>query len=260
MKASNPEVSQPNELLVKPLLRVPSIKAGDDLTHTVLQAARDANWSIRDHDILVFAQKIVSKAEGRMLLLDSVTPSQRAIEIAAETEKDPRIVELILSESVEILRKRPGVIVVVHRLGMVLANAGIDQSNIAPGHALLLPVDPDASALRIRSDIRSLTGANVGVLIIDSIGRAWRHGTIGTAIGSSGVGTLLDLRGRPDLYGRRLMSTELGYADELAAAASLVMGQANEGVPVVLVRGAPYAPREGSAAELIRPKNSDLFR
>ena len=170
--------------------------------------------------------------------------------------------QLILSESSEVLRVRKGAIIVRHNIGIVLANAGIDQSNVGePGQnvALLLPVDPDASARRIRAALNERTGANVGVLIIDSLGRAWRNGTIGTAIGVAGMPGLLDLRGRPDLHGRRLETTELGFADEVAAAASLMMGQADEGRPVVVVRGLALARREGHAADLIRPKHMDLF-
>jgi coenzyme F420-0:L-glutamate ligase/coenzyme F420-1:gamma-L-glutamate ligase len=189
-------------------------------------------------------------------------PSPRAIELAPQCAKDPRLVELILSEASEVMRVRPGVLIVRHRLGLVLANAGIDQSNIDHGagpHALLLPVDPDESCRRIRAGLRDQTGADVAVLIIDSLGRAWRQGTTGTAIGVSGMTALLDLRGKPDLYERKLETSELGLADEVAAAASLMMGQANEGTPVVLVRGLRYPRAEGSAADLVRPRHMDLF-
>jgi coenzyme F420-0:L-glutamate ligase/coenzyme F420-1:gamma-L-glutamate ligase len=212
-------------------------------------------------DVLVFAQKIVSKAEGRTADLATVVPSARAIDLAEKTLKDPRLVELILSESSEVLRHRPGVLIVLHRLGLILANAGIDRSNVAGAErALLLPVDPDASAARIRADLRTKTGVDVPVLIIDSIGRAWRLGTVGTAIGVSGMAALLDLRGQLDLHGRPLETTEIGLADELAAAASLTMGQAAEGTPIVLARGVPYSRRDGRATELLRPKDKDLFR
>lgn len=260
MRSSDNKVARPCDLLVKPLHGMPRVAKGDNISALVLAALDRANLSLQNGDVLVFAQKIVSKAEGRSVALDEVTPSERALKLASETGKDPRVVELILQESTEVLRQRFGVIVVVHRLGMVLANAGIDQSNVEPGHALLLPTNPDASAARIRKNIESSTGANVAVLVIDSIGRAWRLGTVGTAIGASGIATLLDLRGRPDLNGRRLESTEIGHADEIAAAASLVMGQADEGVPAVLIRGAPYTCHDGSAADLLRPKAMDMFR
>jgi len=249
------------DLLLRPLHGIPPIAAGDDLAAIALAGLQDSDERLREGDVLVFAQKIVSKAEERAVDLASVVPSIRALELANETDKDARLVELILRESSEVLRHRPGLLIVVHRLGFILANAGIDRSNVGGGdHVLLLPVDPDASAARIREDLRAKTGLDVAVMIIDSIGRPWRMGTIGTAIGVSGVPALLDLRGRPDLHGRLLESTEIGLADELAAAASLAMGQADEGTPIVLARGVPYARREGSARELLRPKDMDLFR
>lgn len=260
MPSSNDNIVRPRDLLIKPLHGVPRVEKGDHVARLALSAVDRAGLQFQDGDVLVFAQKIISKAEGRAIDLDGVVPSARALQLAEDTKKDPRIVELILRESTEVLRRRPGLIVVVHRLGLVLANAGIDQSNVQEGHALLLPVNPDASAAGIRLELRATTGVDVAVLIIDSIGRAWRQGTIGTAIGASGIPTLLNLRGWPDLNGRRLESTEIGYADELASAASLVMGQAAEGVPIVLIRGAPYSGRDGSAADLLRLKAEDLFR
>jgi len=257
-------MGQPAELTLRALDGVPLVKAGDDLAGIVLAALAGNGLTLQDDDVVVLAQKIVSKAEGRTVELKTVTASPRAVEIGAQSDKDPRVVELILREADEVLRVRPGAVIVGHRLGFVAANAGIDQSNI--GHdeeddrVLLLPLDPDASAARIRAEIKSRTGADVAVLIIDSIGRAWRTGTIGTAIGVSGMAGLLDLRTKPDLYGRPLKTSELGLADELASAASLIMGQASEGRPVVLARGVPYARREGNAHELIRPKEIDLFR
>ena len=249
------------DLLLRPLHGIPPIAAGDDLTAIALAGLQESDERLREGDVLVFAQKIVSKAEGRVVDLASVVPSIRALELANETDKDARLAELILRESSEVLRHRPGLLIVVHRLGFILANAGIDRSNVGDGdRVLLLPVDPDASAARIREDLRAKTGLDVAVMIIDSIGRPWRMGTIGTAIGVSGIPALLDLRGRPDLHGRLLESTEIGLADELAAAASLAMGQADEGTPIVLARGVPYARREGSARELLRPKDMDLFR
>jgi coenzyme F420-0:L-glutamate ligase/coenzyme F420-1:gamma-L-glutamate ligase len=224
---------------------IPPVVAGDDLADIALAGLGRLDDRVCEGDVLVFAQKIVSKAEGRTADLATVVPSARAIDLAEKTLKDPRLVELILSESSEVLRHRPGVLIVLHRLGLILANAGIDRSNVAGAErALLLPVDPDASAARIRADLRTKTGVDVPVLIIDSIGRAWRLGTVGTAIGVSGMAALLDLRGQLDLHGRPLETTEIGLADELAAAASLTMGQAAEGTPIVLARGVPYSRRD----------------
>lgn len=246
------------------LAGVPLIHQGDDLCTVVLQAAAGSDERLRDGDVLVLAQKIVSKAQGRSVELTSITPSPRAKELAEIVGKDPRLVELVLRESVEVLRARRDVLIVVHRLGFVMANAGIDASNLQSeaqqSRALLLPEDPDGECRRLRDALRERAGADVGVIINDSHGRAWRNGSVGVAIGASGVPGLLDLRGTPDLYGRPLRITQVGLADELAAAASLLMGQAAEGRPVVLVRGMAYAGRDGTAAELIRPKSMDLFR
>ncbi len=253
---------QPASLTLFALGGVPMIEAGADLAAVIIAALDGAGQQLADGDVIVLAQKIVSKAEGRLIDLASVEASQQASDIAGKVDKDPRLVELILSEAQEVMRVRPGVLIVRHRLGLVLANAGIDQSNIdhhGRTLALLLPIDPDASARAIRSAIADRTGADVAVLIIDSLGRAWRTGTTGTAIGVAGMPGLVDLRGREDLHGRRLETSELGLADELAAAASLVMGQADEGRPIVLVRGVTYDRRDGSAAELIRPRHMDLF-
>jgi coenzyme F420-0:L-glutamate ligase/coenzyme F420-1:gamma-L-glutamate ligase len=253
-------------LTLTPLQKIPLIRHADDLADIVLNALPHNNIVIEDNDILVFAQKVVSKAEGRAVNLANVSPSPRALELARITEKDPRLVELILCESNEVLRTRLGAIIVEHKLGFVCANAGIDHSNVAgAGDAteewvLLLPADPDRSAERIRSAIQSRTGKQIGILIIDSHGRAWRNGTVGVAIGIAGVPGLEDLRGRTDLFDFTLLVTQVGAADELAAAASLVMGQAAEGTPVVHVRGFPYPLREASLKELIRPKDQDLFR
>ena len=249
------------DLLLRPLPDIPRIAAGDDLVEIILDAAARTNEPLRDGDVLVVTQKIVSKAEGRLVDLATVVASARARSLAGESGKDERLVELILRESSEILRCRPGLIIVVHRLGFILANAGIDQSNVGhAGSVLLLPVDPDDSAARIREGMRRKVGTDIAVLIIDSMGRAWRRGTIGTAIGVSGISALLDLHGRKDLFERKLETTELGFADELASAASLVMGQADENRPVVLVRGLSAVRQSGSARDLLRPKEQDLFR
>lgn len=249
------------DLLLRPLRGIPSITEGDDLVDAIVIALAESNETLRPDDVLVLTQKIVSKAEGRQVDLARVTPSDRARRLAAETGKDARIVELILQESSEVVRCRPGLIIVVHRLGFILANAGIDQSNVAGRDSvLLLPADPDRSAASIRKELRTRTHVDVSVLIIDSIGRPWRLGTTGTAIGVSGLPALVDLRGQPDLFGRRLEITTIGLADELAAAASIVMGQADEGWPIVLARGVPYARQDSSARALLRPKGEDLFR
>jgi coenzyme F420-0:L-glutamate ligase/coenzyme F420-1:gamma-L-glutamate ligase len=253
-------------LTLTPLQHIPLIRHGDDLADIVLNALPPNKIAIEDNDILVFAQKIISKAEGRAVNLASVSPSPRALELAHVTEKDPRLVELILCESNEVLRTRVGAIIVEHKLGFVCANAGIDHSNVAGAGdtseewVLLLPAQPDRSAEQLRSAIRSKTGKQIGVLIIDSHGRAWRNGTVGMAIGIAGLPGLEDLRGRSDLFDFTLRVTQVGVADELAAAASLVMGQAAEGTPVVHVRGFPYPLRDASLNELIRPKDQDLFR
>lgn len=248
-------------LTLTPLQGVPKVRAGDNIAQLTLDALAASQVSLQSSDILVYAQKIISKAEGRLVELATVTPSAEAVRLAAVTEKDPALIELVLSESREVLRARPGVIIVEHKLGFVLANAGIDRSNVdGTDHALLLPLDPDASAHRIRDDIAARARCDPGVMIIDSIGRAWRNGTVGTLIGSSGVPTLLDLRGTADLFGRPLQTTEVGWGDEMAAAASLVMGQAAEGWPIVHVRGGAVLRGDGASRELLRQKSKDLFR
>jgi coenzyme F420-0:L-glutamate ligase/coenzyme F420-1:gamma-L-glutamate ligase len=243
---------------------VPLVREGDDLCQTILNAVAHSGEQLHSGDVLVLAQKIVSKARGCYVDLDQVTPSPRALELATVVEKDPRVIELILRESSEVLRVRRDVLVVVHRLGFVMANAGIDFSNVDANQGdtrvLLLPADPDGECERLRKALLERTAASVAVVINDSHGRAWRNGTVGVAIGASGVAALLDLRGKPDLFGRALRITQVGLADELAAAASLLMGQADEGTPIVLIRGVPYERREGRAAELVRPKELDLFR
>lgn len=232
----------------------------------VLDSLAKMGIELQEDDILVLAQKIVSKAEGRLVNLTTVIPSSKAIDLAKKTEKDPRVVELILQESNEIVRTRVGAIIVEHKLGFVCANAGIDHSNVAGDgdqaeeYILLLPVDPDKSAKHIRDAIGTKFNKNIGVMIIDSHGRAWRNGTVGLCIGLSGIPALIDERGWKDLFGYTLKITVVGVADELAAAASLMMGQANEATPVVLVRGFPYKLTEGSLKELIRPKDQDMFR
>jgi coenzyme F420-0:L-glutamate ligase/coenzyme F420-1:gamma-L-glutamate ligase len=250
------------ELLAVPGL--PMIKPGDDLAALIADGFTRAKLQPRGQDVVVIAQKIVSKAEGRSVELASVKPSPRAVALAEEVQKDPRLVELILSESVRVARSRPNVLIVEHRLGFVMANAGIDQSNVGPSdgveRALMLPVDPDGTAEQLRAKLSAHYGAPLAVLIIDSFGRAWRRGTAGIAIGAAGLPALLDLRGNPDLFGRTLQVSISGFADEIAAAASLVMGQGDEGQPVVLVRGLSWQAPANPARELVRPASEDLFR
>ena len=248
-------------ITLAPVPGIPLIQPGDDLSGVLADALKSAEPA--DGDVLVVAQKIVSKAENRYVDLATVTPSARAVELAAVTQKDPRLVEVILSESDEVVRARPGLIIVRHRLGCVCANAGIDRSNVAPAGqdiVLRLPLDPDASAGRIRAALCERFQASVGVIIADSHGRPHRMGTVGVAIGVSGLPALEDWRGRHDLFGYTLQHTEVALADQLASAASLVLGQAAEAIPATVVRGVPFEPREGMARELVRPREMDVFR
>jgi coenzyme F420-0:L-glutamate ligase/coenzyme F420-1:gamma-L-glutamate ligase len=248
------------ELLALP--GIPMVREGDDLAALIIDAL--GSHELRDGDVVVLAQKVVSKAEGRTIDLATVTPSPEAEKLAAETGKDARIVEVILSESTRVVRSRPNLIIVQHQLGFVMANAGVDQSNVAPadgGHrVLLLPRDPDASAEALRTRLEQRFGARVGVIISDSFGRAWRRGTCGIAIGAAGLPSLIDLRGQPDLFGRTLEVSIIGFADEIAAAASLLQGQASEAQPVVLVRGLDWTAPNAPARELVRPLEEDLFQ
>jgi coenzyme F420-0:L-glutamate ligase / coenzyme F420-1:gamma-L-glutamate ligase len=250
------------ELSVAALAGIPLVRPGDNVADLIVGGLAASGLSLQRGDVVVIAQKIVSKAEGRVVDLRTVTPSERAEALAAEVDKDARLVELILRESTEVVRHRKGVLVVAHRCGTVLANAGIDASNVAGDeqHVLLLPEDCNRSCRDIRARLAARTGVQAGVIIIDSLGRAWRNGTVGMALGAAGLPTLLDLRGRPDLFGRALKSTQVGIADEIAAAASLLMGQADEGTPVVLVRGLDLPAADGSATDLIRDRALDLFR
>ncbi len=243
---------------------IPLVQPGDDLGELIAAALDRADEALAGGDVIVVAQKIVSKAEGRYADLAQVEPTPRAIDLAAETDKDPRLVQLILDEANEVLRHRRGVLVVVHRLGFVMANAGIDSSNVGPDadgeRVLLLPEDPDASSRRLRAALRRRYGVEVAVIVNDSVGRAWRNGTVGTALGAAGLPAVLDLRGRHDLFDRVLTATEVGLADEISAAASLLQGQADEGTPVVLLRGLELAGPGAKAAALLRPPAEDMFR
>ena len=257
----------PVSLTLTAFAGIPLVHSGDDLVALILQSLQQTSIKLEDGDILVIAQKIVSKSEGRYVRLADVKPSERAFQLAVETEKDPRLMELILSESREIVRYRSSVIVAENRQGVVLANAGIDRSNVEKDggkeQVLLLPLDPDASAANIRKQLQRKTNRNLAVIINDSLGRAWRNGTTGTALGVSGLPALLDLRGHPDLFGEPLQTSEEAIADELSAAASLLQGQAGAGRPVILIRGYDFSgiPTQNTGTfGLIRPKEKDLFR
>jgi coenzyme F420-0:L-glutamate ligase/coenzyme F420-1:gamma-L-glutamate ligase len=241
---------------------IPLIGEGDDLAEIISGALNEAGIELVDADVLVIAQKIVSKAEGRRTNLSAFTPSAEALRLAAIVQKDPRHVEAILSESTEVIRASEGVLIVAHRLGFVMANAGIDQSNVGddPEGILMLPRDPDATCAKLKADLDLRHNADIGIIINDSFGRPWRNGVVGVAIGVAGIPALQSLIGTPDLHGRALRITEVALADELAAAASLVMGQSAEGVPVVHVRGFTATGQRSNAAALIRPKERDLFR
>lgn len=251
-----------SQLVLTALPKIPLIKPGDDVAAIILRGLDDAEISPRDDDILVVASKIVSKAEGRSVQLGAVVAGDRARELAATTGKDAREIELMLRESIHVLRARQGLIITRHKLGFICANAGLDRSNAGPDGndcVLLLPVDPDASARTIRNRVKSATGAEMGVIIADSHGRPHRMGTIGVAIGVAGIPALEDWRGRQDLFGYVLQHTEVGLADMVASAATLLLGQAKEGTPIVHVRGAPHALGNGSARDLVRQPEMDLF-
>jgi coenzyme F420-0:L-glutamate ligase/coenzyme F420-1:gamma-L-glutamate ligase len=245
---------------------LPLIKPGDDLAGMILLASQQSQLALENGDIIILAQKIISKAENRLVNLALVKPSSAAQELAIRSGKDPRLAELIIRESNEILRVRMGSVIVEHKLGFVCANAGIDHSNVAgdgtPSEewVLLLPENPDRTAAEIRKKLEEASGKQLGVMIIDSHGRAWRLGTVGVSIGISGLPGVIDERGWKDLFGYSLQITVVGVADELAAAASLVMGQAAEGTPVIHVRGFPFPLEEGSLKEMLRPKDQDMFR
>jgi len=248
------------------LTDLPMVEAGDNVASIILEGIERNRYAFRCRDVVVIAQKIVSKAEGRSVALADVTPGENARDWAEKTDKDPRLVELILSESKRVVRHRPGVMIVEHKLGFVMANAGIDQSNVGfeagteGGRVLLLPADPDGSAERIRQALCEATNTDLAVVINDSFGRPWRSGTMGVAIGVAGLPALLDLRGEPDLFGRPLAVSISGFADEIAAGASLLMGQGREGRPVVIVSGLSWSQPASTAQALVRSASEDLFR
>nr|WP_277817130.1 coenzyme F420-0:L-glutamate ligase [Solimonas terrae] len=249
-----------------PIAGIPEVRPGDDLATLFGEAiATPPNPALHDGDVLVVAQKIVSKAENRYVELDHIVPGDEAKALAQRCGKDARLVELVLRESSEVLRAAPGVLIVRHRLGFVVANAAIDQSNLPESNgerALLLPADPDASARALRAQLERRYGIRLAVLISDSFGRAWRLGVCGSCVGCAGLQALVDLRGRRDRSGRVLQVTQLAVADQICASATLVGGEAAEGQPVVVVRGVPRAYlAEGSGVrDLLRPREQDLFR
>lgn len=243
---------------------IPEIRAGDDLAEMLAAAMAAGPVAPRDGDVVVVSQKIVSKAEGRHVDLAAVTPSEPARALATETGKDPRMVEVILRESRRVLRHRPGLVICEHRLGVVMANAGVDQSNVGPGvgkeTVLLLPEDPDASAAALRGALEARLRVRLAVVVSDSAGRAWRHGVVGLALGAAGLPALRDLRGRRDRGGRPLAVTQAGFADAIASAATLVMGEADEGRPAVILSGLRWTEPSVPAASLVRGREEDLFR
>lgn len=254
----------PTSLTITGLPGLPLIRPGDPLCDLLLKAVKASGLELANGDIVVLAQKIVSKSEGRYVDLALVEPSPRANEISGVTGKDARLIEVILGESKRVVRAVRGLIIVENKQGFVMANAGIDESNVDPSigerPVLLLPVDADASARALRDQIAKRTSKDVGIVIADSFGRPWRRGTVGTAVGSAGILSLIDLRGRPDLFGRQLQISEQAVADELASAASLLMGQADEGQPAVVVRGLKREASSNSVSALLRPPGEDLFR
>jgi coenzyme F420-0:L-glutamate ligase / coenzyme F420-1:gamma-L-glutamate ligase len=250
----------PDQLQLTALVGIPRINSGDDLSQIIWSSLATNGIELARGDVLVVTQKIVSKAEGRMVRLDSVRPSDQAVQLATETGKDARLIQLMLDDSTEIVAKKRGVIIVEHRSGTILANAGIDQSNVPEGYALMLPMDPDKSASKLREDLHAYSGNRVAVIISDSIGRAWRNGTVGQVLGVAGLDPLVDLRGRPDMFGRPLRSTQVAVAESIAAAATLMMGEADEMKPVVLVRGYAAISEHVGVEPLLRERQEDLFR
>jgi coenzyme F420-0:L-glutamate ligase / coenzyme F420-1:gamma-L-glutamate ligase len=249
---------------LRPIPGIPLVRPRDDLAELLILACDRQAISPKEGDVLVLAQKVVSKAEARYIDLATVVPSARAQSLAAEVEKDPRLVEVILGESRRVVRRRPGILIVEHRLGFIMANAGIDRSNVDPEAGaepvLLLPRDPDGSAATLLARLSAHFGKPLAVIISDSWGRAWRRGTVGVALGAAGLPAVMDLRGRPDLFGHELRVTQTGFADEIASAASLLMGQAAEATPAVLVSGLSWSAPSMPANALLRPPEEDLFR
>jgi coenzyme F420-0:L-glutamate ligase/coenzyme F420-1:gamma-L-glutamate ligase len=243
-----------------PVQGLPMIRPGDNLATLVARAVRRSRRTILARDVLVVAQKAVSKAEGRTVVLADVVPGAKARELAGVTGKDPHLVEVILTDARRVVRSSPGVLIVETHHGFVCANGGVDQSNAAPGVAVRLPVDPDASAERIREGLAAEFGHAPAVIVSDSHGRPWRVGSVGIALGAAGIAPLTDLRGSADLVGRTLHATVIATVDEVAAAASLVMGEADEGIPAAVVRGVAYEVGQGGVRAMLRRPERDLFR
>lgn len=241
---------------------VPLVRTGDDLPQLILTAIRKAGFELQAGDILVIASKIVSKSEGCMVTLADVVPGQDALDYAEKTDKDPRLVELILQESKMVSRFRKGVMVTEHRLGFVSANSAIDQSNVdeTQTKVLLLPSNPDQTARDIREALKQATGHEIAIVISDTHGRPFRSGNVGVAIGVAGMQAILDQRGEHDLFGRELMATIMGYGDLIASTAHLVMGEGSEGRPLVLIRGLDYPRGDGRATDMYRAPELDLYR
>ena len=252
-----------SEITLTAIQNIPEINPGDDVSSIISQCLSEQGCRLRNNDVIVVAQKIISKSENRFIDLKTIEPSEEAIKLAKETDKDPRLAELILRESNRIIRAEKGTIIVEHKLGHILANAGIDQSNIGKryDHVLLLPKDPSDSAKKIKKSFEDRYQIKLGVLVTDSIGRAWRLGTTGHALGSSGIKTLIDMRGEKfDRDGRLLQTTVIGVADQIASAATLLMGESSEGMPVVIIRGLDLLDESDTVNDLIRPAEEDLFR
>ncbi|NYB51032.1 MAG: coenzyme F420-0:L-glutamate ligase [Methanobacteriaceae archaeon] len=252
------------EIKIIGLTHIPLIKKGDSISLLILKAAKKQGISLEDEDVLIVAETAVAKSEGNFIHLNDLDPGEKALEISRITGKNAELVEAILQESEEIIKVGPDFIISETKHGFVCANAGIDESNVDQGLATPIPINPDDSARQIREKIEEKTGKNIAVIISDTQGRAFREGAIGTAIGISGMEPLWDRCGELDLYGRKLQTTQIAVADELASAASLVMGQADEGIPVVIIRGVSYFKKlkndSATIKPLIRPKRYDVFR
>ncbi len=254
------QAGPPAEVRIIPVNGIGEVARGQDLARLIVEAAAAQGTPIESGDVVVVTQKVVSKAEGRLVALVDVTPSPQAQELAARLDKDPRLVELVLRESRRIVRAERGILITETRHGFVCANAGVDASNVAgEGYVSLLPEDPDASAEGIRRRIKDLCGAEVAVIVSDTFGRPWREGHVNVAIGVAGMSPFADYVGQTDPYGYELRVTTIAVADELAAAAELVMGKL-ERVPAAIVRGYRYRPGPGRATDMVRPPGRDLFR
>ena len=255
---------KPIALSVLALESFPLVRSGDDIAALIIKDLAEHDLTLLRRDVVVIAQKVISKAEGRFVDLTTVRPSSEAMNLGAEIEKDARFVQVVLSESNSVVRSRKGLIITEQLQGFVMANAGVDQSNVAAQdgseQVLLLPQDADASAQEIRKRLEAYYGCEIAVVINDSFGRPWRRGIVGVAIGCAGLPSVIDIRGESDLFGRVLQVTEIGFADEIASAASLLMGQASEGRPVVVLRGLNWAAPESPATSICRPPEEDLFR